>query len=330
MSFLVFIISAIVIGIAGTYLAKYGDAIADETGLSGVWIGAVLLAIATSLPEIASDVTAGLYNTPDLAAGDIFGSGMANMLLLAVVSFYYGRLYKGTLLQDVTLAHSATAALAMLLTALAGFFIVIRSRLAIYEIGVDSAVLFVVYIVAMWALGEQASRERLEPEKPEEPEARPTLGQAVLGFAISTLAIVAAAPFLVTSANAIVETTGISSSFMGTLFLALVTSAPELAVSLSAIRIGAFDLAVGDLFGSNAFNIVILFFTDIAYRQGPLLSSVAPAHLASAFLLIVLMSIGLAGLVFRAKKKFLLIVPDAVLIILVYAIGLWMIFSISK
>jgi cation:H+ antiporter len=81
----IFLLSAAVIVYAGTKLSRYGDQIADLTGLGGLWIGVVLMASATSLPEIFTDVSAALMHAPDLAAGDLFGSNMANMLILGII-----------------------------------------------------------------------------------------------------------------------------------------------------------------------------------------------------------------------------------------------------
>ena len=79
------------------------------------------------------------------------------------------------------------------------------------------------------------------------------LRRAAIGFAVATLAIVVAAPILAVSAKKIAETTGIGTTFVGTSLVAVATSLPELVASLAAMRLGAFDLAVGNLFGSNAF-----------------------------------------------------------------------------
>lgn len=85
----IFLLSAAVIVYAGTKLSRYGDQIADLTGLGGLWIGVVLMASATSLPEIFTDVSAALMHAPDLAAGDLFGSNMANMLILGIIDLMH-------------------------------------------------------------------------------------------------------------------------------------------------------------------------------------------------------------------------------------------------
>jgi cation:H+ antiporter len=127
----------------------------------------------------------------------------------------------------------------------------------------------------------------------------------------------------------IAEITGISTTFIGTSLVGIVTSLPELVTTFAAVRLGAFDLAVGNLFGSNAFNMAILFIADMAYWKGPLLAAVEPAHAVTALVGIVLMSVGNMGLIYRAEKRFLLIEPDSALMILGYVLGMGLIFSIS-
>ena len=85
--------SAVVIVYAGTKLSRYGDDIADLTGLGRLWIGVVLMAAATSLPELFTTVSAAWIDAPDLAAGDLLGAGMANMLTMGLID----QLHRGKL-----------------------------------------------------------------------------------------------------------------------------------------------------------------------------------------------------------------------------------------
>ena len=108
--------------------------------------------------------------------------------------------------------------------------------------------------------------------------------------------------------------------------MAITTSLPELVTAVAAVKLGAFDLAVGNLFGSNAFNMAAFLFADLAYRDGGLLGSVSSAHALTALWSIVMMNIGLMGIIYRAEKRFLLIEPDSLLMIVSYVLGLWLLF----
>lgn len=150
-----------------------------------------------------------------------------------------------------------------------------------------------------------------------------------MGFAAAALAILVAAPLLADSAVKIAEATGISTTFIGTSLVAITTSLPELVTTFAAVRLGAFDLAVGNLFGSNAFNMCVMFFADVAYRPGSLLNAVNNTHAVTALVGILLMNVGLMGIIYRAKKRFPLIEPNGVLIVVGYLLGMWMLFRLG-
>jgi cation:H+ antiporter len=331
----IFISSAAVIVYAGTKLSRYGDQIATLTGLGGLWVGVVLMAGATSLPEIFTDVSAALLDAPDLATGDLFGSNMANMLILGVIDLMHRQ---KRVWQQAAFEHALSAGLAIFLTGLAAFFVLYGSDVKHGGIGLGSMLLLLFYIFGMRVVFRQESnkwRQReqekvVEGQTAEEskpPSTREELRRASIGFAVAALALLVAAPFLAGSANAIAEQSGISATFIGTSLVGITTSLPELVTAIAAVRLGAFDLAVGNLFGSNAFNMAAFFFVDAAYLRGPLFNAVSDTHALTALLSILLMSAALMGIIYRVEKRYLLIEPDSFAIILGYCLGLWLLFQ---
>ncbi|MBK5282020.1 MAG: sodium:calcium antiporter [Nitrospiraceae bacterium] len=338
MSWLVFVCSAIVIVLAGTKLSRYGDQIANLTGLGGLWVGVVLMAGATSLPEIFTDVSAALMNKPNLAAGDLFGSSMANMLILGVIDLMHRQ---KRVWQQAAFEHALSAGLAFFLTGLAGFLVLLGLDLEFGGVGVGSTALLVLYIFGMRVVFRQEVVKRRQPEldlvvegqAAEESKLasiagkRDGLRRAFIGFGSAMLVLLVAAPFLASSAGEIAEQSGISTTFIGTALLGIATSLPELVTAIAAVRLGAFDLAVGNLFGSNAFNMAAFFFVDVAYRGGPIFNAISDTHAMTAFWSILLMSIGMMGIIYRVEKRYLLIEPDSFLIILGYCLGLWLLYQ---
>jgi cation:H+ antiporter len=320
---LVFLSSGAVVVLAGTALARLADTIAEATGLGRIWIGSILLAAATSLPELLTDVAAVRIGAPDLAVGDLFGSSMANMLILALVDLAYPR--KG-LLRHAALDHALAACLAIALNALAAAFVVVRPDAVTAGVGPASLVLFAVYIAGTRVVYRHTRRE---PTPTALPIGRsgPSFRRALLGFAGASLAILVAAPAFAWSANGIAETTGLGTTFVGTWLVGFSTSLPELVSSLTAVRMGAFDLAVGNLFGSNAFNMAILFPLDLAQPGAAIFAALDPGHAISAFFAVVLMALGLAAIVYRAERRFAMIEPDSLLMVLVYALGIWLLYG---
>ncbi|MDP1768702.1 MAG: sodium:calcium antiporter [Nitrospirota bacterium] len=331
----IFLLSAAVIVYAGAKLSRYGDQIATLTGLGGLWIGVVLMAGATSLPEIFTDVSAALMDAPDLAAGDLFGSNMANMLILGIIDLMHRQ---KRVWQQAAFEHALSAGLAIFLTGLAAFFVLYGSDVKHGGVALGSMILLLFYIFGMRLVFRQESSKwrKQEQEKVVEgqradertqPNMRDGLRQASFRFAMAALALLVAAPFLAGSASEIAKQSGVTTTFIGTSLVGIATSLPELVTATAAVRLGAFDLAVGNLFGSNAFNMAAFFFVDVAFQGGPLFNVVSDAHAMTALWSILLMSAALMGIIYRVEERYLLIEPDSFAIILGYCLGLWFLFQ---
>jgi cation:H+ antiporter len=144
----------------------------------------------------------------------------------------------------------------------------------------------------------------------------------MLKYAFFSLIIIVAALSLPYFAEHIAEMTGLKQSFIGTFFLAVSTSLPEIAVSIAAVKMGSIDLAVGNLLGSNIFNILILAIDDLFYTKGLLLQNASPSHLISILSTIIMSAIVVIGLSYHAKGKRFFLAWDAVVIFIVYIINL--------
>ncbi|MCK6438573.1 MAG: hypothetical protein L6Q71_00045 [Planctomycetes bacterium] len=323
----VFIASGIIVVLAGTALARYADAIAEATKLGRLWIGSILLAGATSLPELVTDVTAVRLGAVDLAVGDLFGSSMANMLILSVIDLVPPR---GRVLQKAAFDHALAATLAIMLNALAAVFILMRPEFTILSVGPASILLCLVYVFGTRVVFRHVTRaELIVPDavvpSVETKETPPSLRHAVSGFAIASIVVLGSAPAFAWSAKGIAEMTGLGDTFVGTWLVGLTTSMPELVASYAAVRIGAFDMAVGNLFGSNALNMAVFLPLDIAH-PGSVFAAADPNHAISALFAVVLMSLGLAAIVYRAKRRIAVVEPDSVLMLIVYAFALWLLY----
>lgn len=337
------LMSAVIIG-AGVMLAKSGDRIADVTGLGGLLIGMVLVAAATSLPEIAVAVSAVVVeNSPDLAIGNLLGSNMANMALLAIVDI----VYRGRVWHRVGSGHARTAAVGIALTAVATLAILRPFEIAIGWVGIESIIIFVGFVsLIAWThrsstpavpAGELAQVEAATGvPSGGAPVARAsrrsmlqTIRRDLLIFGLAALIILIAAPVLVSAANGIAIEAELGQSFVGASFLAFSTSLPELATAFAAVRIGAMDLAVGSLLGSNAFNMAIIFFVDLVYTEGPILADVAPIEAFVGVSAILLMSIVLAGIIHGAKTRSSRLEPGSGMTIITYVLLMYMIFTAS-
>jgi cation:H+ antiporter len=313
-----FLGSGAAVWMLGVALARYADVIGERTRVGGVWIGTVLLAGATSLPELGTSLSAVGLDATNLAVGNLFGSSMANMLILAVVDLL---LRRERLLSRVAFDHALAASLAIALNALAAVFVLLGPGLAILRVSPGSVLLFAGYLASTRALYRHARRADAPVEQARSAEESMSLRRAAFGFGLAALGLIVVAPAFAWSAHGIALTSGLGDTFVGTWAVGLSTSLPELVASLAAVRRGAYDLAVGNLFGSNAVNMALFLPLDLAAR-GSVFEGLDPAHAAAALLGAVLMALGLAAIVYRARRRFGMIEPDSALVLLTYLLGL--------
>jgi cation:H+ antiporter len=140
-------------------------------------------------------------------------------------------------------------------------------------------------------------------------------------FALNAVLIVGAALYLPGLAETLAEVTGLGQTFFGTLFVALSTSLPEVVVSIAALRIGAIDMAVGNIFGSNLFNVGILALDDLFYTPGSLLAAIETSHSIAVMAAMIMTAIAIVGLTYRSDSKRLFVAWDSVGIAVVYALA---------
>jgi cation:H+ antiporter len=318
-----FVASAAAVVVAGSYLARYADAIGDRTGIGGLWIGTVLLAAATSLPELGTDVFAVRLGATDLALGDLFGSSMANMLILALLDLGFPTL---RLVQKAAYDNLLSAALAIILTAVAMFGLLAPSSVSLFGLGAESWLMIAIYLVGSRVVYRRSTAVSQGPAAEPGPKT-PTLRMAILGFAVAAAAILIAAPFFARSAQQIAERSGYGNTFVGTWLMGLCTSLPEFVATLAAVRLRAFDLAVGNLFGSNAFNMILIGALDLAHGGHPVLAIGDPAHAITGLLAIILMTLSIAAILFRAERSYTLIEPSSAVMLLTYILGLLLVYS---
>lgn len=325
MIWLEFLVSAVLLVVAAIKLAECADAIALRTRLGGMFVGTLLLAGATSLPELFTTLNSLNQGVPELAVGNIFGSTMFNMLLLAVLDLANPRT---RILRRVAVNHALTAGIAVLLTGLAVFFILADIGVQIGWIGLDGIVLVGMYWLGMWLIfSRNRAISSMKEAEPAELDGVMALGPAVICFSGATAVLVMVTPWLVRSAVGIAEITGLTTAFVGAGLVALVTSLPEVVTAVAAVRIGAHDLAVGNLFGSNIFNIFALGSTDVFYLQGRFLAGVDPALTLTGMAGLLLTSLGLIATVAQVERRVLFVELDALLIVLGYAGALLLLYS---
>jgi cation:H+ antiporter len=297
-----FALCAAVIGVAGWTLVAAADAVAERTRLERAFLGMVLVATVTSLPEMSTGLSAvTLAGSPDIAVGAVVGSCVFNLLLFVLADAASGRVAFYGQLRSV---HNLTAAFAIVQLGLLSIAVLApdTARVALGPVGLYSIALAGLYFAGartLYAVGVSTAPEvEEEPSKP-----RMSLRGALIRCAVSSVAVVAAGAALAVSADQIAEAARLSDSLVGVLLVAAATSLPELVTVLAAVRLKAYDLAAGNLLGSNAFNLVLIVVYDAAYLDGPLLASTSDTIAETAVVAIVMTAVIVAALNFVRRTR---------------------------
>ena len=316
-----FIITALIIIFSGIRLCHYGDQIAQRTGLTRAWIGIILIAAITSLPEVVTSLGAALMvRAPDLALGNLMGSNAFNLMALGLLLVIY-RQKRPT---SKIVAGAICSLFGIILVGIVGAGILSRSPFSLGWFGLDSLLILIIYLLGMRIVYKYEHRNQKSEIRNQKSEKKLPLAK----FMVAALFIVGAGICLANLGEEIAIKTLWDRTFVGSLFLAISTSLPEVVVAGTALKIGALDMAIGALLGSNMFNLAIIPLTDIFYRPGPILKAVSSTNLLTAGIVIALTIITLAGLLYRSKKKVPRFSPDSLLIITVYLMGMYCLFKL--
>ena len=296
-----------VIAVAGTLLSRYADVIADKTGWSGAWVGLVLLATVTSLPELATGISSvTLADAPDVAVGNVLGACVLNLSYVAVLDVLKR---DEPLFQRAGLGHIGLAGFGIIMLAVAGLGLALSQfplARSLGHVGLYAPALLMLYLLAVRiTFRYERSQVAAGAEKAASRYPDMSLQQATWRFGVAAGVVVAAGvwlPFVATDLALAMQWT---QSFVGTLLVAMVTSLPELVVTLSALRLGAVDMAIANLLGSNLFNVLILAIDDVFYVRGPILGAVSPVHAVSAMSAILMSGVVVIALLTKPSGRVL-------------------------
>ncbi len=301
----VFLASAVAVVIAGVALARYGDAIADVTGWGALWVGTILVSVATSLPELMTNITAVLIPSPGLALGNVFGADMINIFTISMVAIVFG---VRNLFANQPKDTQTLVVVAIVLGVIA-FAFGLTGDWGIGPTSAGALTIAVGYVVGMklvYNAGAEARASSSEAEDGGDGDAEAASGAARiwLGFGAAAAVVLIAAYFLALSADGIAEATGLGRSFIGVLLVSIVTTLPEASVTVAAAMRRSYGLVLGNIYGSCAFNLFVIPIAGLFFAGGPLLREMDDSHFVAAGAAVVLMSAGF--LIIRSFKTAML------------------------
>jgi len=323
-----FLLAAALIGVFGIRMTYLARDLAAATGLGQAFIGAVFIGATTSLSGMVASMTAAWQGDASLAISNSLGGIAAQTVFLVLADITY---------RKANLEFAAASAenlmmsvqLLLLLCLLNIAFIIPDYNL--YGIHPISPVLVIVYLFTVRLLADVHEKPmwipRMTPGTVR--ESKKSTGKSrnrarrktlFLDFGVCALAVGTAGWLAATCGLVLVQQTYISAGIMGGIFIAIVTSLPELVVAVTAIRMGALALAVGDIIGGNAFDTLFVAAADLFYREGSIYLAIDVAEKVWLGAVMLMTAVLLVGLMYRERKGFANIGLESLLIFLIYLI----------
>ncbi len=335
---LLFAACAAGVWIAGTRLTVYADEVAGRKHLARGLVGLIFLASATELPEIVTTLTAAVEQKAKLVLGNMYGGIALQTTILAVVDAFFVRAALSGYPRKPT--NVLEAVLLILLLGLILGFTALEGRIGIAHVGAGSIILAATYLTSIfllrgydehvdWVPVDLPAQHASSGEAPHRPNVTDlTLNGIYIRVAACCAAILFFGTLIVQLADSLAVQTGLGQSFVGATFLAATTSLPELSTTITAARLGAYTMAISNIFGSNLIMVVLLLPADIAYSQGRILAEAGPSEIFAIIVGIVVSAIYAVGLLVRRKPRFWNMGLDSVLILTVYVASLFALYAL--
>lgn len=328
----VFVGSAAVVWLAGTRLARDADAIAEKTGIGREFLGVLLLGGVTSSPELVVATTASLSGIPALSVNDLLGSAALNVLIIALADAALGRDAITSVLGSPGVLLQGVLGIILLALVVAA---ITAGDIAVFGIGAWVWLMLAFYLASIWVISRSKGLgawipvgRRAAPALKNDDKPRRSLRRLVASTAVAGAAILLAGFLLAKSGAALAEQTGLGVSFFGAVFLALSTSLPEVSTVLACVRLRRYEMAIADIFGTNLFNVAILFVIDALYSGAPVMTEVGRFAAFAALLAMALTALFLAGMIERRDRTVLRMGVDSLAAIGCYAGGITVLYHL--
>lgn len=295
MIYLAYAVLAAIVIFVSIKCANYVDLIDKKTNMSGAFIGGVILAAVTSMPELITSITAiTIVDNPSLVMGNVLGSNIFNLTILATLAILFT---KNFLQAKISNSHKITLGCTLAVYLILSIVVIFKVDYEIFGISFASILLLIIYVVSLKFLASD------ESSNDEEDTSKLTIKQIIVRFILMAIVLVVASVLITYVTDEISARLNLNGSVAGALFLGIATSLPELSSSVQLARKKNFNAMVGNIVGSNMFNYLILLIGDIIYRSASIYSSTAGKETNALIMFGFIGSIFTAGLLFGQKLK---------------------------
>ncbi len=331
----VFAVSAVVVWIAGTRIAGYADAIAAKTGIGRAVVGLLLLGAITSLPEVAVTVTASAGGNASLAVNNVLGGVAMQVAILAIADAVIGRDALTSVIADPGVLLQGSLNVLLLALVIAATIV---GEIAVFGIGVWAWSLLVFYLGSVWLISRSQGRRAwvagndkrdhaVADETPAQSTDRSLRSLIAKTFAAGSVILIAGF-VLSKTGEAIADQSGLGQSFAGAVLVAISTSLPEVSTVLAAVWMRRYVMAVSNIFGTNLFDVALIFLIDAVYIGEPVLDHVGRFSTFAALLGIIVTTLFLVGLIERRNRTIARMGIDSFAVLTAYIGGLFVLYTL--
>lgn len=337
-----FMVGGIATWISGFRLSTTVDQLSNILGMGKAFAGMVLLGFATSLPEIATTVTASTINNPELAASNLMGGLSMQLAVLAIADVLFLR--SGALTFVTPSPALLVSGVLLILEIAVAIMAFSCGELSLFgHLGVWPILLLGLYLLAVYVMLHSEKKETWKAVNV--PEELPSMDEEenensnnrnkdnkiklISIFLLLCTAVLISGTLVSLTADALSQQLDISSGFIGATMVAIATSLPELSTTASAMRSGLYIMAVSNIFGTNILEVALLFVADISYTEGSIIDSAGNLPVYSAALGIVLTAIFLWGMLERNDRRFYGIGLDSFLVLVTYCSAMLLLYTVQ-
>ncbi len=308
-----FLVLAALIVFISNKLSKNAEIIEENSTLNAVIVG-IIIAFATSLPELATSVTSSYLGQGEMAISNILGSNLFNMLILAIMNFIFIRalIFQKISRHTNKINYFVSTIYLVILVSLIYNDV---AWLSIWRFSLGTILILILYIVALRVLNND---EEPKEEGSHNHDSK-KLKKALLTFSILALIILVLSILLATTANDIMLKFALDASYVGAIFVGVSTSLPELTSAYSLCKSKNYDMAASSVLGSNLFNFVILFVVDLLTKN-PLLNTTDAGVIRLVLLGLAFTVLTQIGISFTTKNKYINLIIPFILIVLYAAL----------
>lgn len=241
-------------------LSFYADELEKQTTMNSVFIGGVLVAGITSLPELVTCFSSILLGNNYLAIGDILGSNFFNVSIMCFLDIIFIKKY---LFRNIDKKNTFIYISLLIIYFIMYFSLKGFTSISFFNLGIPTFIIFLLYGIYLYKLKQDKEKNVSSNKK--------DVFILVIKFIITSILIVITSVLLTLVVNKIaMDNPSFSSSLFGALLLGIVTSFPEVITFISLMKMNNFDMALSDIIGSNFFNLLVLAIGDILTRENQL------------------------------------------------------------